>query len=42
MTAERTNPLAVFFEVIMDELRKRLTPEEYQDLLKECQEVKPR
>lgn len=39
---EDSNPLTAFFQVVLEELRKRLTPEEYQDLLKDCQEVKPR
>ena len=37
---EDSNPLTVFFQVVLEELRKRLTPAEYQDLLKDCQEVK--
>ncbi|MBY8998353.1 MAG: hypothetical protein KGD60_11535 [Candidatus Thorarchaeota archaeon] len=36
-TTEEINPLAVFFQVVLNELRRRLTPEEYADLLKECQ-----
>jgi len=40
MTEDSTNALAVFFNVVLEELRKRLTPAEYKDLLNECQEVK--
>ena len=38
---EAVNPLASFFSVVMAELRRRLTPAEYQDLLEECREMKP-
>ena len=31
-----TEGLNPFFQVVMDELRKRLTPEEFTNLLKEC------
>ena len=31
------NPLLVFFRVVLDELKKRLTSEEFADLLKECE-----
>jgi Ca2+-binding EF-hand superfamily protein len=33
---EAVNPLASFFRVVLDELRRRLTPAEFEDLLKEC------
>lgn len=35
-----SRPLAVFFRAVMDELKKRLVPAEYAELLKEC-EVDP-
>jgi len=35
---ERAKPLAAFFRAVLDKLRKRLTPAEFQDLLSECQE----
>ena len=34
--SERTNPLAAFFRAVLDELRRRLTPAEFQGLLEEC------
>ena len=30
------HPLATFFRAVVSELRKRLTPEEFADMLKEC------
>ena len=33
---ERVKPLAEFFRTILGDLRKRLSPAEYQNLLEEC------
>lgn len=33
---EASNPLTEFFRVVLHELRNRLSPEEYAELLKEC------
>lgn len=37
MNAEEVNPLTVFFHVVMNELRRRLTPENFAELLEECE-----
>lgn len=34
---EDSNPLAVFFRTVLEELRKRLTPAEFAELLSECE-----
>jgi len=33
---EASDPLLAFFRVVLDELRKKLSPAEFADLLKEC------
>jgi len=33
---EGHNPIATFFRAVLDELRKRLTPEEFADILEKC------
>lgn len=33
---EASNPLLAVFRVVLDELRKKLSPAEFADLLKEC------
>ena len=33
---EASNSLLAFFRVVLDELKKRLTPTEFTELLKEC------
>jgi hypothetical protein len=33
-----SSPLATFFHVVLDELRKRLTPTEFSELLKEVED----
>lgn len=33
---ETLNPLTAFFRAVLDEVRKRLTPEEFADLSEEC------
>ena len=33
---EDSNPLAAFFRTVLDELRKRLTPAEFAELLSQC------
>lgn len=33
---EDSNPLLAFFRAVLDEMKKRLTPAEFADLLKEC------
>lgn len=33
---EDLNPLVLFFRAVIDELQKRLTPEDFANLLKEC------
>jgi len=40
MTDPKTdlNPLTAFFHAVMDELRKRLDPEGYAELLRKCNE----
>jgi len=38
---ERAKPLAAFFRAVLDELRKRLNPAQFSELLEECREVKP-
>ena len=35
MSAAEANPLVVFFHAVMNELRRRLTPENFAELLKE-------
>ena len=37
---EASNPLSAFFHAVMNELRKRLSHEEFVALLKDCQEAK--
>ena len=39
---EAVNPLAAFFRVVMGELRKRLTPAEFADLLEEVKQSQDR
>lgn len=37
---EPSRPLVGFFKTILEEMKKRLSPAEFEALLKECQEVK--
>jgi hypothetical protein len=34
--SERINPLAAFFRAVLDELRRRVFPEEFADMLEGC------
>jgi len=34
---ESSKPLAAFFHVVLDELKKRLAPAEFSELLSECE-----
>lgn len=34
--AEDPNPLVIFFQAVMSELRKKLTPKNFADLLEDC------